>query len=68
MAHGRSQEILGGGKQGGGAPGFAVVPTTWWAVKAVALFVPLAPPYRGCTDKATVIRVLHLQVMKRTRP
>lgn len=59
MAHGRGQEILGGGRQGGGAPGFAGIPTAWWALKVVARFVSLAPPSRGCTEgKAAVILAL----------
>ena len=36
----RGQGILGGGMQGGEVPGFAVIPTTWWALKAVALLFP----------------------------
>lgn len=59
MAHGRGQEILGGGKQGGGTPGLAVIPTTQWSLKVVALLLSLALPSRRCTEgKATVILVL----------
>lgn len=47
MARGRGQEILGGGKQGGGAPGFAVIPTAWWSFKVVVLLCIPGTSFQG---------------------
>lgn len=70
MAHGRGQEILGEGRQGGGAPGFAGIPTAWWALKVVARFFSGTSfqGMHGGEGKAAVIFALFTGNKKNSTP